>query len=108
MTAQGQTDPTAWQEKMFRLLAENVREYAIFLVDPQGRVLTWSPGAQQKRRAEPDRIRRSLPAVSSQGSKSSSGLCPGALRMGHQIQRTPRWLSRWTTRAICTVPALSE
>ncbi|HEV3299063.1 MAG TPA: ATP-binding protein [Planctomycetaceae bacterium] len=29
----------------FDLLVENVREYAIFLVDPDGRVLCWNPGA---------------------------------------------------------------
>jgi PAS domain S-box-containing protein len=29
----------------FDFLVENVREYAIFLVDPNGRVLCWNPGA---------------------------------------------------------------
>ncbi len=32
-------------EERFELLVANVREYAIFLVDPDGRVLCWNPGA---------------------------------------------------------------
>jgi PAS domain S-box-containing protein len=31
---------------MFRLLVENVKDYAIFVVDPEGRVQTWSAGAE--------------------------------------------------------------
>ncbi len=32
-------------EERFELLAENAREYAIFLLDPDGRILCWNPGA---------------------------------------------------------------
>ncbi|HEX7054150.1 MAG TPA: PAS domain S-box protein [Burkholderiales bacterium] len=31
----------------YRRLAETVRDYAIFLLDPDGRVATWNPGAQR-------------------------------------------------------------
>jgi PAS domain S-box-containing protein len=31
---------------LFRLLVEGVRDYAIFVLDPEGHVLTWNPGAQ--------------------------------------------------------------
>ena len=31
---------------LFRLLVESVRDYAIFVLDPDGNVLTWNPGAQ--------------------------------------------------------------
>jgi PAS domain S-box-containing protein len=31
---------------MFRLLVESVRDYAIFILDPDGHVLTWNDGAQ--------------------------------------------------------------
>jgi len=31
---------------LFRLLVESIRDYAIFVLDPEGRVLTWNPGAQ--------------------------------------------------------------
>ncbi len=34
------------QEELFRLLISNVRDYAIFLLDPQGHVMTWNEGAQ--------------------------------------------------------------
>jgi hypothetical protein len=33
-------------EERFRLLVESVRDYAIFLLDPEGRVLTWNAGAE--------------------------------------------------------------
>ena len=33
-------------DEMFRLLVENVRDYAIFLLDPHGIVSTWNAGAQ--------------------------------------------------------------
>jgi PAS domain S-box-containing protein len=34
-------------EERFRLLVESVRDYAIFMLDPQGRVVTWNPGAER-------------------------------------------------------------
>lgn len=34
-------------EQLFRLLVESVREYAIFMIDPAGRVLTWNAGAER-------------------------------------------------------------
>jgi formate hydrogenlyase transcriptional activator len=34
-------------EKRFRLLVEGVRDYAIFMLDPQGRVSTWNLGAER-------------------------------------------------------------
>ncbi|MGE5170305.1 MAG: ATP-binding protein [Rudaea sp.] len=37
---------TGQQEDLFRLLVESVRDYAIFMLDPEGRVTTWNPGAQ--------------------------------------------------------------
>ncbi len=32
--------------ELFRLLVEGIRDYAIFVLDPEGNVLTWNPGAQ--------------------------------------------------------------
>jgi PAS domain S-box-containing protein len=37
---------SAEQTDLFRLLVESVRDYAIFVLDPEGNVLTWNPGAQ--------------------------------------------------------------
>lgn len=34
-------------EELLRLLVENVQDYAIFLLEPDGRVATWNPGAQR-------------------------------------------------------------
>ncbi len=31
-------------EQQLRLLVESVKDYAVFLLDPEGRILTWSPG----------------------------------------------------------------
>jgi PAS domain S-box-containing protein len=32
--------------ELFRLLVEGIRDYAIFVLDPEGKVLTWNPGAE--------------------------------------------------------------
>jgi PAS domain S-box-containing protein len=34
-------------EERFRLLVEGVKDYAIFMLDTEGRVTTWNPGAQR-------------------------------------------------------------
>src|SRR5690606_10718333 len=34
-------------EEQFRLLIEGVRDFAIFMLDPDGCVVTWNPGAEQ-------------------------------------------------------------
>src|ERR1700689_3620599 len=34
-------------EERFRLLVESVRDYAIFMLDPDGHVLTWNAGAER-------------------------------------------------------------
>jgi PAS domain S-box-containing protein len=31
---------------LYRLLVESIRDYAVFVLDPEGRVITWNPGAQ--------------------------------------------------------------
>ena len=33
-------------EQRFRLLVQGVRDYAIFMLDPNGRVATWNDGAE--------------------------------------------------------------
>ncbi len=47
MDEQGRTDRAAWEGEMFRLLAENVLDYALFIVDPHRHVLSWSKGAER-------------------------------------------------------------
>lgn len=33
-------------EEQFRLLVQGTRDYAIFMLDPEGKVMTWNPGAE--------------------------------------------------------------
>ncbi len=39
-------ESTAQGNELFRLLVESVADYAIFVLDPEGRVLTWNDGAR--------------------------------------------------------------
>ena len=43
-------------EERFRLLVESVTDYAIFMLDPQGRVTTWNLGAQRMKGYTADAI----------------------------------------------------
>jgi len=43
-------------EERFRLLVEGVKEYALYLLDPQGRVASWNPGAERIQRWRADDI----------------------------------------------------
>ena len=43
-------------EERFRLLVESVRDYAIFMLDPDGRVLTWNAGAERIKGYRADEI----------------------------------------------------
>ena len=39
-------DSLRHSEERFRLLVESIKDYAIFMLDPDGRVLTWNTGAE--------------------------------------------------------------
>ena len=43
-------------DEVFRLLVESVRDYAIFLLDPEGRVATWNEGAERIKGYKADEI----------------------------------------------------
>jgi PAS domain S-box-containing protein len=43
-------------EERFRLLVENVQDYAILMLDPEGRVLSWNQGAQRLKGYTADEI----------------------------------------------------
>jgi PAS domain S-box-containing protein len=48
VTAQRQAEEELRQsEQRFRLLVETVRDYAIFMLDPDGRVVSWNAGAER-------------------------------------------------------------
>ncbi|KAJ3167542.1 hypothetical protein HDU87_001491 [Geranomyces variabilis] len=42
--------------RMLQLLVNNIRDYAVFLLDTQGRVATWNPGAQRLKQYAPEEI----------------------------------------------------
>jgi PAS domain S-box-containing protein len=54
----GQTETGDHQhdERLFRLLVERVKDYAIFMLDPRGRVLTWNSGAEALKGYRADEI----------------------------------------------------
>jgi PAS domain S-box-containing protein len=43
-------------EQRFRLLVQSIRDYAIFMLDPLGYIVSWNPGAQQLKGYTPDEI----------------------------------------------------
>ena len=43
-------------EERFRLLLENVEEYAIFMLDPEGHVMSWNLGAKRIKGYEPHEV----------------------------------------------------
>src|SRR4051812_5831466 len=47
MTDRQQAGQPTWEGEMFRLLVENVKDYAIFVVDADGGVRSWSRGAER-------------------------------------------------------------
>ena len=48
--------PSPVDPKLFQLMADSVRDYAIFLLDPQGYILTWNPGAQRAKQYTAEEI----------------------------------------------------
>jgi PAS domain S-box-containing protein len=52
----GGTQELQQSEERFRLLVESVRDYAIFMLDPDGHVLTWNAGAQRFKGYRADEI----------------------------------------------------
>src|SRR5689334_1457862 len=50
------TEPLRQSEASFRLLVESVRDYAIFMLDPEGRVLSWNAGAESNKGYRADEI----------------------------------------------------
>ncbi len=47
MAEQPGADRAEWEGELFRLLVENIQDYAIFVVDPEGLVRTWSHGSER-------------------------------------------------------------
>lgn len=43
-------------ERRFQLLVDSIHDYAIYMLDPQGHVMSWNPGAQRLKGYSPDEI----------------------------------------------------
>ena len=43
-------------EELFRLLVANVKDYAIFMLDPGGHIISWNAGAQRIKQYKPEEI----------------------------------------------------
>ncbi|HET7433997.1 MAG TPA: PAS domain S-box protein [Thermoanaerobaculia bacterium] len=43
-------------EELFRLIVSSVKDYAIFMLDPDGRIVSWNPGAERIKGYKPDEI----------------------------------------------------
>ncbi|MCL1469832.1 PAS domain-containing sensor histidine kinase [Argonema antarcticum] len=43
-------------EERYRLLVESVKDYAIYMLDPDGHVISWNPGAQRLKQYRADEI----------------------------------------------------
>jgi len=43
-------------EHQFQLLVQGVKDYAIFMLDPQGRITTWNSGAERIKGYDADEI----------------------------------------------------
>ncbi|PSR53523.1 PAS domain-containing sensor histidine kinase [Adhaeribacter arboris] len=48
--------PKNISHEQYRLLVDSITDYAIFLLDPTGRVVSWNPGAQQIKQYQPEEI----------------------------------------------------
>ena len=51
---------TLQEGDLFRLLVENVKDYAILILDPEGRVTTWNAGAARMKGYRPMRLSASI------------------------------------------------
>lgn len=56
MSAQGTATTAVYTEDHFHLLVESVRDYAIFMLDREGRVMTWNEGARRTKGYEAPEI----------------------------------------------------
>jgi PAS domain S-box-containing protein len=54
--AQGTGLPTSRSDSLYALLVASVQDYAIFALDPSGRILSWNLGAQRLKGYRPDEI----------------------------------------------------
>lgn len=56
MTAEPPFNISLIEDRRYRLLVDSITDYAIFMLDPQGIVMSWNPGAQRFKGYRPEEI----------------------------------------------------
>jgi PAS domain S-box-containing protein len=105
-------------EELFRTIVESVKDYAVFMLDPQGKVASWNLGAEQIKGYKPQEIIGQHFAVFYAPEEIKSGKpmkqLDVALRQDHieeegwRIRKDSSWACKWrrsedclTTRRFC-------
>jgi PAS domain S-box-containing protein len=82
LTERRQTDEALRQsEARFRLLVDSVKDYAIFMLDPRGRVATWNKGAERIKGYAPGDIIGQHFSVFYPPEEAASGKCDRELEV---------------------------
>ena len=68
-------------EQTFRLLFESIKDYAIYVMNPDGIVKTWNPGAEMMKGYRAEEIL---------GSRSLASICPLTLKRGSHAGCCPK------------------
>lgn len=84
------------QDKQFRLLVEEIEEYAIFMLDPEGRVTTWNAGAERLKGYARDEILGTHFSAFYQADEVAAGTPDRALKIA---ARDGQWIDEgWRKR----------
>ena len=96
-------------EERFRLLVEGTRDYAIYMLDPIGRIISWNPGAERIKGYRADEIlgqhfSRFYPAEEALGGKPDAALKTAAAEGRYEAEgwRLRKDGSRFWASAIMT------
>ncbi|ANJ65988.1 hypothetical protein A9404_00065 [Halothiobacillus diazotrophicus] len=96
-------------EERFRLMTSNIRDYAIFMLDPSGNVLNWNPGSERLYGYGAEEIvgqnftRLSAPEDTEDG--TTAGMLAQARQQG--VAETESWQVRRDGTRFCAQVALS-
>ncbi len=75
------------QQEMLRLLVDNIKEYAITLLDPQGHVTTWTPAAVRLKGYHPEEIIGQHFSVFYTAEDAAHGKCEHELEVAARVGR---------------------
>ena len=59
-TALGFSSDSSSKDELFHQLVDSITDYAIFVLSPDGHVLTWNLGAEREAEKERERLQQSL------------------------------------------------